>query len=59
MASTTADNITEYRFTYNGKLNPDRPMPPAQINSGLQEQQHLKNRALRDSVLKQSHVAAT
>ena len=29
------DNITEYRFNYNGKLNPDRPVPLAQVNSGL------------------------
>eukprot|EP01044_Picomonas_judraskeda_P009786 COSAG03_NODE_1216_length_4541_cov_2.260693_1_plen_575_part_10 len=26
-----ADNITEYRFTYNGKLNPDRPVPLAKV----------------------------
>ena len=36
-----SDNITEYRFTYNGKMNPDRPVPLAKVNSGLQEQQHL------------------
>ena len=36
-----ADNITEYRFTYNGKMNPDRPVPLSKVNSGLQEQQHL------------------
>ena len=36
-----SDNITEYRFTYNGKMNPDRPVPLSKVNSGLQEQQHL------------------
>jgi hypothetical protein len=35
------DNITEYRFNYNGKLNPDRPVPLSLVNKGLQEQQHL------------------
>lgn len=35
------DNITEYRFLYNGKLNPDRPVPLSLVNQGLQEQQHL------------------
>ena len=35
------DNITDYRFLYNGKMNPDRPVPLSLVNSGLQEQQHL------------------
>ena len=35
------DQITEYRFTYNGKLNPDRPVPLSNVNNGIQEQQHL------------------
>ena len=28
-------------FNYNGKLNPDRPVPLSLVNQGLQEQQHL------------------
>ena len=35
------DFITEYRFLYNGKMNPDRPVPLSLVNSNLQEQQHL------------------
>jgi hypothetical protein len=35
------DNITEYRFLYNGKMNPDRPVPLSLVSSDLQEQQHL------------------
>eukprot|EP01051_Picozoa_sp_SAG22_P014810 SAG22_NODE_1849_length_3446_cov_3.782791_2_plen_554_part_00 len=36
-----ADNITNYQWTYNGVLNPDRRVAIAKLNSSQIEQQHL------------------